>query len=351
MDQPNGGYRCSVLAVDADPVARRAWHECLSPEFEVIVAESGEAALKLMAARPVDIVLTNHQLPGQSGTALLERVAAAAPYSVRILMTGIDCIEDAADAFNCGRAHRCLCKPLRGDQLLHALRQASRAYLLERSHEQLLDELRRFNLELEQKVHLRTEELELANRQLQQRNLMLKRMALTDPLTGLPNRRAMDRLAKTELLRRTRYPSPVAIGLIDVDHFKDVNSAHLLSGGDHALGWLGVVLAGAVRTVDTVGRVGGEEFMLVAPETDVDGAWTLAERIRMTVEGGLTVYGGAPIRLTVSLGVAVASEGHAVGYDHLRHTAAEALGQAKLEGRNRAVVRPVGASSARFAEL
>jgi diguanylate cyclase (GGDEF)-like protein len=334
--------------VDADPAARALLTDLLSGEFDLLLAGCAASALRTLAERGVDIVLADHRLPDQSGNALLERVGAVAPSSVRILMTETARLDDAVDACHFGTVHRYLFKPIKPDRLVHALRQASRAYLLERSHEQLLDELRRFNLELEHKVQQRTVELEHANRQLQQRNLMLKRMALTDPLTGLPNRRAMDRLAKTELLRRSRYPSPVAIGLIDVDHFKDVNSSHLLSGGDHALGWLGVVLAGAVRTVDTVGRVGGEEFMLVAPETDVDGAWTLAERIRKTVEGGLTVYGGSAIRLTVSLGVAVVPLGMAIGYDQIRHAAAAALGQAKREGRNRSVVRAAGAGAAQL---
>src|SRR5205085_3650489 len=144
-------------------------------------------------------------------------------------------------------------------------------------------ELRRLNLELEQRVQQRTRELEEANRQLHSKNLMLKKMALTDSLTGLPNRRAMDRLGLQELMRRLRYPSALTVALIDADNFKRVNSQYLLSGGDHVLTWLGQTLAKAVRTVDTVGRVGGEEFMVVAPETDLEGAHILGERIRTTV--------------------------------------------------------------------
>jgi len=137
---------------------------------------------------------------------------------------------------------------------LQNLRTVARALLLERSHEQLLEDLRRLNLELEERVQERTRELEEANLQLRQKNLMLEKMALTDSLTGLPNRRAMDRIAKTELQRRTRYSNPLAIGVIDADHFKDVNSRYLLSGGDHTLVWLGRTMASTLRTVDTIGR-------------------------------------------------------------------------------------------------
>jgi diguanylate cyclase (GGDEF)-like protein len=339
VDESRIVYRCSLLVVDAEPATQDRLRELLNTEFDVVTADSAEAAKQIMAERPVDIVLTDQQLPGQSGVQFLEMVCLYSPQTIRILMTGAGKLEDAVDAINCGRVHRYLFKPWNSGQLLHTLRLASRQYQLERSNEQLLEELRTFNRHLEDKIKLRTVELEQANRQLQQRNLMLTRMALTDPLTGLPNRRAMDRLAKNELTRRARYPSPVAIALIDVDHFKEINSSHLLSGGDHALSWLSATLSTTVRTVDTVGRVGGEEFMLVAPETDPEGAWILIERIRTAVAEGKTAFGGAEIRMTISIGMAVANAGVPGGYETLRHAAAEALGDAKSAGRNRSVMK------------
>lgn len=334
-----GEYRCSVLLVDDEPAILGLLTELLNDEFDVHCCRTAEDAIGILGLRGVDVVLADQNLPGQSGVQLLEQVCGILPHSVRILMTGTARLEDAVDAINCGRVHRYLFKPWKSEQLLHTIRLAARAYLLERSHEHLLEELRKFNLELENKVHQRTLELEQANRQLQQRNMMLTRMALTDPLTGLPNRRAMDRLAKNELVRRARYPNPMAVGLIDVDHFKEINSMFLLSGGDHALAWLSQLFQSAVRTVDTVGRVGGEEFMFVAPETDEDGAWILAERMRTFVETGRTTFAGAEIRMTVSVGVAVAPAGAQVGYDQLRHAAAAALSDAKSKGRNKSVLR------------
>src|SRR5262249_19645848 len=128
---------------------------------------------------------------------------------------------------------------------------------------------------------------------------------LTDPLTGIPNRRAMDRLIRSEQRRRARYPSPLALGVIDADHFKDINDRYLLPGGDHVLAPLAQVLADSVRAVDTVGRIGGEEFMVVAPETGMDGAVILAERIRSAVEKHTFSYQQQSIKVTVSLGFAV----------------------------------------------
>ena len=168
---------------------------------------------------------------------------------------------------------------------------------------------------------------------------MLQRMALTDALTSLPNRRAMDRLAKNELLRRARNPTPLALGLVDVDFFKDINTRYLLPGGDHVLGWLGHTLMNSVRTIDTVGRVGGEEFMIVAPDTGTEGAEILAERVRQTVELSSTQYQGDTIRITVSVGMVVVDASTLVGYGQMRHAASAALSDAKTSGRNCCVVR------------
>ena len=99
-------------------------------------------------------------------------------------------------------------------------------------------------------------------------------MALTDSLTGLPNRRAIDLIARKELLRRARTPTPFALALIDADHFKQINTDYLYPGGDHVLAWLAGVLQNTVRTSDSLGRVGGEEFLVIAPNTDMNSQRT-----------------------------------------------------------------------------
>jgi diguanylate cyclase (GGDEF)-like protein len=346
-------YKCSILIVDDEPAIRALLLDLLSTDFEVVAVASGEAARDILAQRAIDVVLTDQQLPGQSGVQLLEHVCLHFPQTIRILMTGLGRLEDAVDAINCGRVHHYLFKPWNADQLIHTMRQAARTSVLERSHTQLMEELRRLNLDLEKRVHQRTRELEEANRQLHQKNTMLKRMALTDVLTGLPNRRAIDRLAKQELARRSRYPSALTLGLVDADYFREINKdpRFLHTGGDHALTWLSHTLTKAVRTVDTVGRVGGEEFLVVAPETDLDGATILGERIRSTVADSHTAFGGATIRLTVSVGMAVAPLGVTVSYEQIRHAAAAALNEAKTAGRNRCVLHVVPGAAEQAAVL
>ena len=133
------------------------------------------------------------------------------PRSVRILMTGIYSMEEAVNAINFGLAQRFLFKPWRPDRLLQLLRNTARTFLLERSARICSRTPPSEPWSLEPQVADRTRELEATNRQPQQRNTMLQKMALTDALTGLPNRRAMDRLAKNELLRRARTPAPFAL--------------------------------------------------------------------------------------------------------------------------------------------
>jgi diguanylate cyclase len=343
-------YKCSILAVDDEPLVLATLQKTLAHEFEVLTAPSAEAALALLANRSVDLILSDQKLPGMSGVQLLAHVKRHAPHTVRLLMTGLARFEDAVEAINTGHVSRFLVKPWNRDDLLHMLRESSRAILLERSHEDLLQQLTRLNGELEERVAVRTRELQEANHELQQKNWMLEKLALTDPLTGLPNRRAMDRLSRTEIRRRQRYPSAVALGIVDVDHFKAVNERYLLPGGDHVLIELGKVLVASVRTIDSVGRIGGEEFQIVAPETNEEGARTIAERIRATVEATPFHYNGEEIHVTVSVGMAVAEADVPTEYDEMKHIAAQGLGEAKRTGRNKCIVQATRAFRSGVAE-
>ena len=332
-------HDCSVLVVDDEPAILAMLVNQLGREFDVVTACSGEQARGEFARRPIDIVISDLQLGDENGLQFLDWVRRAAPRAVRVLLTGTARLEDAAEAINFCQVHRLLLKPWRGDDLLDTLRQAARGLLLERNHEQLLTEYQRLNEELERRVQDRTLELEQTMHHIRMQNQLLEKMALTDSLTGLQNRRSIDLQARKELLRRSRVPGPLALGLIDVDRFKDINSSYLLSGGDHVLTWLGQVLQASIRGSDAIGRVGGEEFMVVAPGTDVEGAAVLAERLRANVEEGRTAYKGREILVTVSVGFAVIDAAGAVGYEKMREAAAAALADAKAAGRNRSKVR------------
>ena len=345
-------YRCSVLVVDDDAEVLAILAAQLEHEFDVVAASTAGQARAVLAQRSVDVVLSDLQLPDESGLELLDWVRRTVPRTARVLLTGTARIEDAVDAINHTQVHRLVLKPWRCEDLLQTLRAISCGLLLERSHEQLLHELRRMNLELEQHVRTRTLELERANAQLKRDKEVLEREARTDPLTGLANRRAIDAIAKNELRRRERTPAPFALVMIDADHFGQVNRDYSLTAGDQVLVWLAGIIQESVRASDTVGRVGGEEFLVVAPGTDHAGAEVLAERLRAAVEASQTVYAGHTpageyrehvIRMTISLGVAVVDAAAPATYEQLRALSAEAEMEAKGTGRNKTVIRLLAA--------
>jgi len=336
-------YKCSVLAIDDDPLVLAILVRQLAADFEVLTAPNIERGRETLAQRSVDIVLCDLQLPDGSGLDLLDWLRRTAPRTARVLITGAARMEDTVDAINHSQVHRLVLKPWRAEDLLQALRTIARSLLLERSHEQLLDELRKLNLELEQRVHTRTLELEQVLLQLQQKNQLLEKLAATDPLTSLPNRRAVDSIARNELDRRKRTGTPIALLMIDADYFGRVNKDYSQTAGDQVLVWLADILQSSVRASDSVGRVGGEEFLVVAPATDLVGVEVLAERLRANVEAGETVYSNHTIKMTISVGAAVADANTSTTYEQLREVAAEALKEAKQTGRNRAILRVIAA--------
>ena len=126
-----------------------------------------------------------------------------------------------------------------------------------------------------------------------------------DPLTAVLNRQALIGRIESELERASRYGRPLSLVLVDLDHFKRVNDTHGHSAGDTVLREFAQVLQANVRAVDIVGRYGGEEFMLVLPETDADAAATMAEKLRRVVAGRqIRIEDGNVLTITMSAGVA-----------------------------------------------
>ncbi len=338
-------YRCSLLVVDDEPYILTALATFLHSEFDVVTADSVDAAQRLFSEREIDIILTDQKMPRMSGVQLLEWVREKSPRTIRLMMTGYADLEEAVEAINKGQVFRYLFKPWKAEELLEVLRSAGHTFVLERDNRQLLHELqqlneqlREMNAELEHRVAERTRALQEAYQELEQKNRMLEKLALTDPLTNLPNRRAMDRLAERELRRRDRVPGPLSILLIDVDHFKSINERYLLPGGDKVLTDLAKALQGSTCAgVDSLGRIGGEEFMVIAPHTNMDGAVTLGERIRSGVETEEFVYKEELIPVRVSIGGAVVDASMETDYDALKHWASAALAEAKRTGRNRCI--------------
>ncbi len=162
----------------------------------------------------------------------------------------------------------------------------------------------------------------------------LRRLSNTDVLTGLFNRRHIMDVLQNEFARALRYEEVVSFVLIDIDHFKSVNDTLGHQVGDDVLRHAALLFQEGLRDGDFIGRYGGEEFALVLPHTDLDGATAAAERYRKLIEGAAAPHGKP---LTISLGVSSSTLAPVKSTDDLIRTADEALYAAKHQGRNRVV--------------
>jgi len=189
---------------------------------------------------------------------------------------------------------------------------------------------------LESKVAQRTEELGAANdkleqavRELDEKNQALEVMTRTDRLTGLANRRRLEEALQTEVLRARRYGKPFSVILLDIDHFKDVNDQFGHQAGDNVLIAIAGLLTRTARETDVAGRYGGEEFLLVCPETQLQVVAALAERLRTEFQSTDFPLVG---HVTSSFSVAEFTQGDSV--KTLVERADQALYRAKGSGRN-----------------
>jgi len=191
-----------------------------------------------------------------------------------------------------------------------------------------------FISQLRRKLHERNIDLRGTMARLNEVNAELEVLAERDPLTGVYNRRRLLERLEEEVERSRRGSTPMAVCMLDVDHFKQVNDRHGHQAGDEVLRQVANTIAASLRSIDSLGRYGGEEFVLVLPQTPRAGAREKAERVRGAID--LSCPCGEP--LTVSIGVADYQPGDSV--DTLLARADAALYEAKARGRNQVVLAP-----------
>jgi diguanylate cyclase (GGDEF)-like protein len=297
-----------VLLVEDDEddylIIRDQLMEHTSPQkYKLDWVPTYQAALKEIERGNHDIYLIDHYLEGNSGLNLLKEAAQAGCQAPMIIVTG--------------RSDREI------DQA--ALEAGAMDYLVKgRMDGQLLDRSMRYALE--------------RNRLLQQ----IRDLAVKDELTGLYNRRELHRFLEYEVIKSKRYGHPFSMMMIDIDHFKEINDRLGHRTGDVILQHIGQVILSKTRGCDLAARYGGDEFIVVLPETTARQAWNGAERLRKVVEK-LTIrvtnkrdeY--EQIENTISIGIAGYSEDADSG-DALLDAADQALYQAKRQGCNCTVI-------------
>jgi len=318
---PDGNAeRLRILAVDDDPISLKLLVRNLENAGHLVAsARNGREALAVAVEADPQIVVTDWVMPEMDGielTKTLRRFRYGRNLYVLIL-TGRAEEERIVEAFEAG-VDDYVTKPFKPKLLIARIRGGQRVVrlqeLLEREKKALKDEAAK---------------LAIAKRK-------YNAAAMTDPLTELPNRRyAMKRL-EMEWANSSRTRAPFSIIMLDIDHFKLVNDTHGHDAGDAVLQQTAKRIVEALRAGDTCARIGGEEFLVICPNTTTDGAHLLADRIREVVQGHRIEAGSFLGAVTISAGVATRHEGSTI--DTLLKAADEAVYQAKRGGRNRTSV-------------
>jgi two-component system, cell cycle response regulator len=301
-----------VLVVQAEP-SERAFQKSLFAEagMSVIEAVSGSEALDYLATDRPDLVVLGRMLPDMDGLDLLPRFKSSELDFVPVLVA----------------SHRSeTAERVRGLQLGaddYVSRPCDPAELLARA-----------------RALLRTKQTHDKIRKLQ---LTLEQMVVSDPLTGLHNRRfLMDRLLQ-EMQRADRHGEPLAFAMIDLDGFKPINDLYGHVLGDKVLRAVGNAISRSIRVSDIAARYGGDEFAVILPQTPPEGAMRVCERLlRAISEAGFQDDSGKMCRVTASLGLAYYPADDVETPEDLVHSADGALYGAKRSGKNRySAVRPM----------
>jgi diguanylate cyclase (GGDEF)-like protein len=164
----------------------------------------------------------------------------------------------------------------------------------------------------------------------------METLSITDPLTGLHNRRHFEAAAKMELLLSIRHHLPLSVLILDIDHFKSINDTYGHSAGDKVLVEIADICRHILRATDINVRLGGEEFAFLCPSTGIQGGFVLAERIRTAISNHIMDVGSAYLKITASIGIAELNKDDTIV--SLLRRADEALYQAKDNGRNQTVI-------------
>jgi two-component system cell cycle response regulator len=299
--------RLQVLVVDDSQLHLHVLEHTLARVFESVHrAHNGREAMEIFERERPSLVITDCVMPDVGGFELCQRIRAAqSSYVYIIMVTSIEGTDNVVKGLAAG-ADDYLTKPFHTEELLARV-----------------------------KVGLRLIDL---HRQLEEKNRLLEHFALTDSLTGLPNRRAIEAWASHELPAAVRHGFSFWVVLIDLDHFKRINDTYGHDAGDSVLQAVGEILKSNTRSSDISGRIGGEEFLHVVTHSEGTHIPTIVERMRAKLAAQRFSFAGSVETVTASFGVAGFQGGTQTGptFSELISRADRALYQAKQLGRNRA---------------
>jgi len=300
-----GSQPFNILVVDDSPVYRKMVENVLAVKgWPMFFAKSGREGIDLFSEYRPRVLITDWMMPDFSGIDLCRHIREnfKEPYTHIIILTANSESDGLLRGLQAG-ADDYLRKPFNPDELLARVGVACR----------IID------------LHW----------QLEAKNRYLEELALTDELTGLPNRRALEGWGERQLLGAARHGFPYWVALADLDHFKQVNDKYGHNAGDLVLKRFAEILKNNSRRSNLCGRFGGEEFLFILTHTEEMGARTAVERIRRAFQAQHFALGADDVVVTASFGIAGFSRRHAQTFNQLVEQADVALYAAKRNGRNR----------------
>jgi two-component system chemotaxis response regulator CheY len=300
--------KLQVLVVDDSPVYRKLIEHALEDGgYTPLFAQNGREALELYAQHAPSIVITDWMMPDFSGPELCERIRSHAQraYTYIIVLTSISEKDNVVKGLAAG-ADDYLTKPFDPGELLARIGVGRRTIGL--------------------------------HREIEAKNKLLEEMAHTDPLTGLPNRRAIEDWAARQLRGAARHGYAIWVANADLDNFKSINDSYGHDAGDRVLQKFGEVLRESTRASDISGRMGGDEFLLVMTHLDEKSTRLTVERLRKQFAALQFSFGGEVVSVTASFGIAGFQGKEPPDFTKLVRQADKALYSGKRAGRNRVTV-------------
>jgi two-component system cell cycle response regulator len=306
--EPQVRHAIKVLAAEDNPVYLRLLRGMLEKwGYEVVVARDGNEAWKaLEGPEAPQLAILDWMMPGMDGVEICRRLRASGrePYVYILLLTARTESEDLVEGIEAG-ADDYLIKPAKPYELKARLRAGLRI------------------LELQE--------------QLVQAREQLREQATHDALTGLLSRASVFEALQTELVRASRERRPISVLMVDLDRFKQINDTHGHQSGDSVLREAAQRMKSCARRYDSLGRYGGEEFLVVLPGCDAAAAFAQAERLRESLASAPFATNAGALHVTCSIGVSCRAEPSPGDTEALIREADEALYTAKHGGRNQVV--------------
>jgi diguanylate cyclase (GGDEF)-like protein len=289
-------------------IVKRMLSKYVTVTYKLERVRSTRECLDKLENGAFDLLLLDYSLPGEDGVSFLRRLNGAVDLPPVIMLTGWGDGRVAAEAMHSGAYDYFPKSSINSQVLARAIHQALEKHRWGKEERRLREEL--------------------------------ERLAITDELTAVFNRRYLAQALDRECSRARRYNRDLACLMIDLDDFKLYNDSHGHLVGDSALKQVAAVIGQCVRTTDIVVRFGGEEFVVIMPEAHPNACMLAAERIRDAIAGQTLAVGEDAVAMTVSIGVCTSRDDHEVEPDVMLACADRALRRAKQDGKNRVYGQP-----------